>query len=154
MIQLPVSDPGRPDTRSPARLLLWIGRFQLGTLAAGIVFGVIWMVAQALMPYAIGRAIQDGLIDDRPGQLALWAGLLLALGTLQAAAGVIRHRFAVLNWLQASFRLIQVVGHHAARAGPAVRGKLSTPSSCSRPPSFSDWSSSSACRCSYSRWGR
>ena len=37
-----------------------------------------------------------------------------------------RHRFAVQNWLQASFRLAQVVGHHAARSGDAVRGELST----------------------------
>jgi len=28
MIDLPVADPGRPDTRSPVRLLLWVGRHQ------------------------------------------------------------------------------------------------------------------------------
>jgi ABC-type multidrug transport system fused ATPase/permease subunit len=33
---------------------------------------------------------------------------------------------AVFNWLQASFRLAQVVGHHASRAGRAVRGQHST----------------------------
>ena len=37
-----------------------------------------------------------------------------------------RHRFAVWNWLRASFRLAQVVAHHTARAGPAVRAHLST----------------------------
>ena len=37
-----------------------------------------------------------------------------------------RHRYAVQNWLQASFRLAQVVGHHAARSGDAVRAELST----------------------------
>ena len=37
-----------------------------------------------------------------------------------------RHRFSVQNWLQASFRLAQVVGHHAARSGDAVRAELST----------------------------
>lgn len=126
MIQLPFPDPGRPDTRSPARLLLWIGRHQLGTLATGVVFGVLWMVAQALMPYAIGRAVEDGIVDGSSSALALWAGVLLSLGAIVAAAGVMRHRFAVSNWLQASFRLIQVVGHHAARSGPAVRAKLST----------------------------
>ena len=126
MIQLPFPDPGRPDTRSPARLLLWIGRHQLGTLATGVIFGVLWMVAQALMPYAIGRAVEDGIVEGSSSALALWAGVLLSLGAIVAAAGVMRHRFAVSNWLQASFRLIQVVGHHAARSGPAVRAKLST----------------------------
>ena len=64
MIRLPVDDPGEPDTRSPALLLVWVGRHQLGTLALGIAFGVVWMVAQALMPFAIGRAIEDGIVDD------------------------------------------------------------------------------------------
>ena len=52
--------------------------------------------------------------------------MLLGLGATQAVAGVMRHRCAVSNWLQASFRLAQVVAHHAARAGPAIRNQLST----------------------------
>lgn len=126
MIRLPFADPGIPDTRSPARLLLWVGRHQVGTLVAGVAFGVTWMVAQALMPFAIGRAIQEGIVDHDNHALALWTVVLLGLGATQAVAGVMRHRCAVSNWLQASFRLAQVVAHHAARAGPAIRNKLST----------------------------
>jgi ABC-type multidrug transport system fused ATPase/permease subunit len=125
-IRLPVDDPGEPDTRSPIRFLLWVGRHQLGTLAAGVLFGVLWMVAQALMPFTIGRAVEDGIVESDNRALALWALLLLGLGALQAFAGIMRHRMAVWNWLQASFRLAQVVAHHASRAGPAVRGRLST----------------------------
>jgi ABC-type multidrug transport system fused ATPase/permease subunit len=124
--QLPFSDPGRPDTRSPARFLLWIGRQQLGTLALGMGFGVVWMLAQALLPYALGRAVDDGLAADDNRALLEWAGVLLALGTVQAVAGVSRHRAAVSNWLQASFRMVQVVAHHAARSGPAIRAHLTT----------------------------
>ena len=126
MIRLPYEDPGVPDTRSPLRLLLWVGRHQLGMLTAGIALGVFWMVSQALMPFALGRAVQEGLVERDGSQLGLWAGVLLALGIVQALAGVLRHRVAVMNWLQASYRLIQVVAHHAARAGPAVRARLST----------------------------
>ena len=125
-IRLPADDPGVPDTRSPARLLLWVGRHQLLTIAAGIFFGILWMVAQALMPFTIGRAIQVGIIEHDNRALALWTLVLLGLGVTQAFAGIMRHRFAVFNWLQASFRLAQVVAHHASRAGPAVRGRLST----------------------------
>ena len=125
-IRLPTDDPGAPDTRSPARLLLWVGRHQLVTIAAGIFFGIVWMVAQALMPFTIGRAIEDGIIEHDNRALALWTLVLLGLGATQAFAGIMRHRFAVFNWLQASFRLAQVVAHHASRAGPAVRGRLST----------------------------
>jgi ABC-type multidrug transport system fused ATPase/permease subunit len=126
MIQLPFTDPGWPDTRSPTRLLLWVGRHQLRTLAGGVVFGIVWMLAQALMPFAIGRAIQDGIVDEDNRALALWTLILLGLGLTVAIAGVMRHRFAVSNWLQASFRMAQVVAHHAARAGPALRKRLST----------------------------
>jgi ABC-type multidrug transport system fused ATPase/permease subunit len=123
---LPVADPGEPDTRSPGKLLLWVGRQQKSTLFAGMFFGVCWMVAQALMPFAIGRAVQDGLVEHDNRALAYWAATLLALGAIQAVAGVMRHRCAVFNWLQASYRMAQVVAHHAARSGPAVRRRLST----------------------------
>jgi len=126
MKQLPFTDPGRPDTRSPTRFLLWIGRQQLSTLALGMAFGIVWMLSQALLPYALGRAVDDGLAAGDNGALLKWAAVLLALGTVQAFAGVSRHRAAVSNWLQASFRMVQVVSHHAARLGPAVRAKLTT----------------------------
>jgi ABC-type multidrug transport system fused ATPase/permease subunit len=126
MIKLPFADPGAPDTRSPVRFLVWVGRQQLGTLLAGVFFGVLWMVSQALMPAAIGRAIQDGIVDDDSRALAIWTLILLGLGATTAAAGVMRHRCAVSNWLQASFRMAQVVAHHAARTGHAIKKEHST----------------------------
>jgi ABC-type multidrug transport system fused ATPase/permease subunit len=126
VVRLPEEDPGVPDTRSPVRLLLWVGRHQIPTLVAGVFFGVLWMVAQALMPFAIGQAIEDGIVGRDNRALALWAASLLGLGAVQAGAGIMRHRYAVFNWLQASFRMAQVVSHHSARSGPAVRGRLST----------------------------
>ncbi|MFN2469713.1 MAG: ABC transporter transmembrane domain-containing protein [Gaiellaceae bacterium] len=126
MIRLPYDHPGTPDTRSPLRLLVWVGRHQLGTLGAGMLFGVSWMLAQALMPFTIGRAIDDGIIDHDNRALAFWTLTLLALGATQAFAGVMRHRLAVSNWLQASVRLAQIIGHHVARTGPAIRNRLST----------------------------
>ena len=126
VVRLPEEDPGVPDTRSPARLLLWVGRHQIPTLVAGVFFGVLWMVAQSLMPFAIGQAVEGGIVNSDNRALAAWALALLGLGVVQAGAGIMRHRYAVFNWLQASFRMAQVVSHHSARSGPAVRGRLST----------------------------
>lgn len=126
MIRLPFADPGRPDTRSPLRFLVWVGRQQARTLLGGVLFGVMWMVAQAIMPFAIGRAIEEGIVAHDNGALAKWTLILLGLGATQAVGGVMRHRFAVSNWLQASFRMAQVVAHHAARTGPAIKKRLST----------------------------
>ena len=126
MIRLPFDDPGTPDTRSPLRLLVWVGLRQLRPLVAGVLFGVVWMVAQAMMPFAIGRAIEDGIVERDNRMLALWTLILLALGVTQAFTGVMRHRYAVFNWLLASFRLAQIIGHHVARSGPAIRNSVST----------------------------
>ena len=126
MRQLPFADPGSPDTRSPVRFLLWVGRQQVGTLVLGMTFGTIWMLAQALLPWVLGRAVDAGLSTGDWSSLLVWAGALLGLGVVQAIAGTLRHRVAVSNWLQSGFRMIQVVSHHVARCGPAVRSQLTT----------------------------
>jgi ABC-type multidrug transport system fused ATPase/permease subunit len=117
---LPFDDPGDPDLRGPWRFLLWIARQQKATLALGAAWGVVWMVTQALVPVAVGRGIDQGVVARDDGALLTWAGAVLALAVIQAAADVLRHRAAVSNWLQASFRCAQLLGHHAARTGEAL----------------------------------
>ena len=124
--QLPYEDPGTPDLRSPARFLLWIGRQQWPTLLLGVVYGVIWMVAQALVPAAIGRGLQTGVADGDLSEAAHWSLVVLGLAAVQAVFGVLRHRVAVLNWLSASFRAMQLLGRHSAQVGVAIRRRLPT----------------------------
>ena len=126
MRHLPFDDPGRPDLRSPARFLLWTGRQQLPTIGIGVVYGVIWMVAQALMPFAIGRGLQEGVADEDLSAAARWSAVVLGLAAVQAVFGVLRHRIAVDNWLRASFRAMQLLGRHSAQVGVAVRRRLPT----------------------------
>jgi hypothetical protein len=61
MRRLPVPDPGTPDSRSSARYILWLIRNQKPSIALGMLWGITWMVSQALMPTAIGHTI-----DVRP----------------------------------------------------------------------------------------
>ena len=126
MNQLPYADPGVPDLRSPTRFLLWVARGQWRTLAGGVVFGVVWMVSQALVPAAVGKAIDDGIIAASASGLWRWAGVVLLLGAVGALSGAARHWFAVMNWLRASFRAIQLVGYHAAVTGEALPRARST----------------------------
>lgn len=126
MRDLPVDDPGVPDTRSPVRFLLWIARNQGPTLVAGIIFGICWLVAQAVMPWAIGRGIDDGVVDGDLGASLRWSLVVLGIGIVQSAAGVIRHRLGVSNWLQSMFRTVQVVVRHTARTGPALTRNVTT----------------------------
>lgn len=126
MRHLPFPDPGQPDLRSPGRYLLWTGRQQWRTLAAGVVFGVVWMVSQALVPAAIGRGLQEGVAQQDLGTAARWSAVVMSLALTQAVFGVLRHRVAVDNWLQASFRAMQLLGRHSALVGVAIRRRLPT----------------------------
>jgi ABC-type multidrug transport system fused ATPase/permease subunit len=126
MRQLPVPDPGLPDHRSPRRYLVWIARTQLRALLGGIAFGIVWMVSQALMPAVIGRAIDQGITAKDVPALCAWAGVLLVLGVAQAISGVMRHRFAVFNWLAAAYRTVQVISRQATRLGGTLPKRLTT----------------------------
>ena len=119
---LPEPAPGRPDSRSPARYLFWLWRKQWQTMVVGMTFGVIWMVAMALAPAAIGRAIDA---DDLTGLLR-WAGIFVLLGAINAWANIMRHRFAVYNWLRAAYRTIQLTVEQANRLGATLPKQIAT----------------------------
>jgi ABC-type multidrug transport system fused ATPase/permease subunit len=123
---LPYADPGQPDLRSPGRLLWWVAANQKLTLAIGVVWGVVWMTAQALIPVAVGQGVQHGVVENDSDALWLWSGAVLVLALVQAGAGVLRHRTAVSNWLQASFRVAQLIGHHTATTGEALPRSIPT----------------------------
>ncbi|WBB66450.1 ABC transporter ATP-binding protein [Micromonospora sp. WMMD812] len=121
----PAGDPGEPDSRSATRYLLWVAGRQKLVFGAGLLLGVIWMVAQALMPAAVGRAV-DGLSRRDEGDLVTWGLILLGLGVLQAAAGILRHQCAVRNWLAAAYRTVQLTVQTANRIGAALPRRVAT----------------------------
>jgi ABC-type multidrug transport system fused ATPase/permease subunit len=120
MRSLPASDPGEPDTRSATRLLLWIWRDQWGSQLLGAFWGVLWMLSIALIPAAVGRAVDRGLIARSSAGLLTWAGAVLGLSVMVAIAGGMRHRNALTNWLSAAYLTIQVTVRHAVRVGAAL----------------------------------
>jgi ABC-type multidrug transport system fused ATPase/permease subunit len=122
----PLADPGTPDLRSPLRFLLRVTVLQRRTVLAGMAFGVLWMSCQAFVPYVLGRAVDEGVAARDGDALRQWALVLLAIGLLQAFAGVTRHRFAVSNFLTAYFRTTQWVSLQTLRLGADLRRQTST----------------------------
>ena len=114
------------DHRSPGRFLWWLARGQWRTLAGGMFFGIVWMSTQALMPAVVGLAIDRGIAARDTRALTFWAGVMLAIGLVQAVSGIMRHRFAVTNWLTTAYRTVQLVGRQAVRLGGALSRKVST----------------------------
>lgn len=106
--------------------MLWQGRRQLGVLAAAIATAVVGNVAAALLPWQLGRVVDDGLDDGL--STSLWLGCLgvFGLGMVQVGTNVWGHRLDVENWLRAAFASSQHVGHHVTRTGDAVTDELPT----------------------------
>ena len=126
MRTLPLADPGSPDLRSPLSFLLRVAWLQRREVAGGMAFGILWMGSQALVPYVLGRAIDDGIAAQDRDALMRWALVLVGIGAVQGAAGVLRHRFAVANWIVAAFRTHQWVSAQATRLGAGLSTRTST----------------------------
>ena len=126
MRSLPVPDPGVADHRTPGRFLWWLARGQWRTMLGGMAFGIVWMSCQAVLPAILGLAIDRGVAAQDESQLLLWAGTMLAIGLLQAVTGIMRHRFAVTNWLTASYRVVQLTTRQSVRLGGSLPRKVST----------------------------
>ena len=126
MRHLPLADPGIADHRSPGRFLWWLIKGQWHTMVVAGLFGIVWMVAQAMMPAIIGRAIDDGITAKDTGALVTWMLAMLGVGLVQAFAGVMRHRFAVTNWLTAAYRTVQLVARQAVNLGATLPKRVAT----------------------------
>ncbi|MGK5544458.1 ABC transporter transmembrane domain-containing protein [Streptomyces sp. URMC 127] len=116
---LPYSDPGRPDTRSGPRLLLWLGRNQLAGQVKALVWGVVHMAAVAALPVTLGIAVQ-AVVDRSGARLALAGGLMVLLGALIALGDTMLHRVAVTNWITASARVQQLLARKTAELGATL----------------------------------
>jgi ABC-type multidrug transport system fused ATPase/permease subunit len=125
MRALPVSDPGTPDLRSPWHYLAWLVAQQKASVCLGVLWGCIWMVAQALMPAVIGASI-DALVQRRTHQFGWDCAIVLGLGVVTAASGVLRHRCVLGNFLDASYRTVQLVTQQVARLGETMARLVST----------------------------
>ncbi|HSV37271.1 MAG TPA: ABC transporter ATP-binding protein, partial [Nocardioidaceae bacterium] len=66
-------------------------------------------------------------VSARDTSALVWLCLvLLAIGLLQAVTGIMRHRFAVTNWLTAAYRTVQLVTRHATHLGATLPKRVAT----------------------------
>ncbi|MDT7749780.1 MAG: hypothetical protein QOD96_3442 [Pseudonocardiales bacterium] len=97
-----------------------------GTLAMAAALSVSATVPLALLPLAIGKAIDAATTGgDHPGLLG-WVGVVLALGLVQAAGVGLGEFFASRAWLLAATGTQRTVLTHAAGLGAALPRKIRT----------------------------
>jgi len=65
---------------------MWLAGHQKGLLFFNALFGIGWMVSQALLWAAVGAAIDHGIARHNEAELIHWVGIVMALGLFQACA--------------------------------------------------------------------
>ena len=122
--ELPHANPGTPPLSSPPRFLAWVALRQRGILSLNALFGIGWMVTQALVWAAVGAAIDQGIAKHSARGLAIWVAIVMGLGLLQAIFGALRHQLAVTNWMHAAFRTGQLLGRHVTHTTTALTDEI------------------------------
>ncbi|WP_405852053.1 ABC transporter ATP-binding protein/permease [Streptomyces sp. NBC_00090] len=120
---LPFADPGVPDVRSGTRLLLWLGRNQLGGQVKALLWGLLLQLGIAGLPLGVGVAVQ-AVVDRDGGRLALAGGLLVAFGLAIAVGDTMLHRVAVTNWITAAARVQQLLSRKTAELGSVLTRRV------------------------------
>jgi len=95
-------------------------------LAASMVFGTLWMVPIAVMPLAIGAAIDSGITGGDTARLLTWIAVVLVLGLVQAVSvGALEYAGTVV-WVHSATTMQRAVLRHAALVGAALPAKVRT----------------------------
>ncbi|MGW0362906.1 ABC transporter transmembrane domain-containing protein [Streptomyces sp. NPDC002990] len=116
---LPYPDPGVPDARSGPRLLVWLGRGQLGGQAKSLCWGLLHHCGIAGLPFAVGTGI-DAVVDRDGGRLLGVGALIVLLGVAISLGDAMLHRTAVTNWITAAARVQQLLARKTAELGSAL----------------------------------
>ncbi|MFE0458432.1 ABC transporter transmembrane domain-containing protein [Kitasatospora sp. NPDC058965] len=115
-----------PELGSPGRFLWWMaGRFAVQTVW-GVGLGVLTLLAQALVPGAIGLAVDRGIAGRDQGQLLLWGGAVLVLGLVVNTAAILRDRCSMIANYGAVFLGTELITRQSARLGAALTRRVST----------------------------
>lgn len=126
MRRLPVADPGTADHRSPGRFLWWLIARQWSSLLGAVVTGILAMLAQAVTPAVIGAAIDRGVAAGDTRQLVVLCATMFGIGVVGSVSGILRHRFNVANWLDAAYRVVQLVTRQAVDLGATLSKRVAT----------------------------
>jgi ABC-type multidrug transport system fused ATPase/permease subunit len=104
-------------TLTPTGFMLWVARGQSGSILSGAWWGSLWMLGAALIPVAVGEAIDRGIVAHDSAALADWGAGIVAMAALIAFAGGRRHANAVTNWLAAAYTVLRLATREAVRIG-------------------------------------
>ena len=121
----PESGPGVSDHRTPLSYLLWLAGGLRRSIALAGLLGVVQMLGQALVPGAIGAAIEEGVVGRDGRSLLVWGGAVFLLALVQAIAGMLRDRCALTSSLGAQYKTIQLIARQVCKLGARLPERMS-----------------------------
>ncbi|MDR6867020.1 ABC-type multidrug transport system fused ATPase/permease subunit [Microbacterium resistens] len=124
MRTLPEPYVAPPVGVTPAGFLAWLVRMQWTTVLQGIVCDVVWLLGLALTPWAIGRAVDEGLVAGDYGAFLGWLGVVVWLQLQHSLIQGLRDRAGSVNYERGVSRVDQVIVHTATRITVAADRKL------------------------------
>jgi ABC-type multidrug transport system fused ATPase/permease subunit len=122
----PDADPGAPDIRGPWRFLLWICASHWRALLIDCVCNGLWTAALGLTPFAIGEAVNAGLIDRDQTALLAWGLVVLGLGIVSAMSAMLVERAETSVSIGAGYQTMQMVTRQVCDLGGGVHQQAST----------------------------
>lgn len=117
------------ETRPPVRptgFLAWLVRRQWRSVLLGCVVDTVWLLGLALIPFVVGKAIDDGIVGRSLPALFAWVGVLFWLQLQHAAIQGIRDRQGIINWSRAAFRSVGHLGRAVTTSGTALARRTSS----------------------------
>ncbi|WP_215550024.1 ABC transporter ATP-binding protein [Amycolatopsis sp. CA-230715] len=115
-----------PPKLTPLRLLLAILRARPWLATGSAVLGALWLVPSALLPFAVGRAIDAGIAGDDTGALIAYAMVIVSIGVAQMVCGGLLDYLTHGMWMHASSALQRTVVNHTTRLGASLRSQAGT----------------------------
>lgn len=120
------AEVARPDTRTPARFLFSLLRYQADVVIVMAVAGLFWILPGALSPPLLGKAIDVGILRGDVAATVAWSALLTLVILIGAAAGIAQHTLAVRGWLIALYGTQKLVTRKAVQLGHVLSRRLPT----------------------------
>lgn len=108
-----LDDDGPPIDASALDLVRWLLRRQRVRIVVGASAGITWMGAIALLPVALGFVVDEAVDGGTGGDVARWCAVLAGVVVLEAIAGVVRHRSAVLLFIRTRWLLERLLTRRA-----------------------------------------
>ena len=120
MRSVPEIDFPPPGKRTRLGYLMWLGRRQVATIALATWWDLVWLFGLALLPWTVGKAIDEGVVGRDWNALLRWASLILLLSLVRSVAEPLRDRTGISNYNQSALRTAHLVNRHITETGDAL----------------------------------